>query len=179
MERYNEDARRGGDTDFGKQPKYLRPLDEPPFYAVWVDGTIGAPQRALLRSIPIAAPKYMAMLPMLPMIKACVKLGVTMPPSPTFSLGGLHVDISQRVLLKKDLKPIPGLYAAGRSAAGVASGGYISGLSIADAVFSGRRAARHATLGVADAKAAAGFYTGSLAGRGESEAPEVAHASKL
>jgi hypothetical protein len=32
MERYNEDARRGGDTNFGKQPKYLRPLDKAPFY---------------------------------------------------------------------------------------------------------------------------------------------------
>lgn len=173
MERYNEDARRGGDTDFGKQPKYLRPLDEPPFYAVWVDGTIGAPQRALLRATPIAAPKYMTKFPMLPMIKAAVKLGVTMPPSPTFSLGGLHVDISQQVLHDDDQKPIPGLYAAGRSAAGVASGGYISGLSIADAVFSGRRAARHAMLGVADAKAAEGFYTGSLDGRGATETPAM------
>lgn len=181
MERYNDDARRGGDTNFGKQPKYLRPLDEPPFYAVWVDGTIGAPQRALLRALPIAAPKYMTMFPMLPLIKAAVNLGVTMPPSPTFSLGGLHVDISQRVLNEKDLKPIPGLYAAGRSASGVATGGYVSGLSIADAVFAGRRAARHATLGVADATAAAGFYTGSLAGREMSEVPimETTHASKL
>jgi 3-oxo-5alpha-steroid 4-dehydrogenase len=113
----------------------------------------------------------MTMFPMLPMIKASVKLGVTLPPSPTFSLGGLHVDISQRVLREESLEPIPGLYAAGRSAAGVATGGYVSGLSIADAVFAGRRAARHAMLGVADAKAAAEFYTGSLAAHRESEVP--------
>lgn len=38
---------------------------------------------------------------------------------------------------------IEGLYAAGRSAVGICSNSYISGLSLADAMFSGRRAARH------------------------------------
>ena len=38
-----------------------------------------------------------------------------------------------------------GLYAAGRTAAGC-SRSYVSGLSLADCVFSGRRAARHAAL---------------------------------
>ncbi|MNF12495.1 hypothetical protein D3C80_2140020 [compost metagenome] len=35
---------------------------------------------------------------------------------------------------------IPGLYAAGRTAIGIPSHLYISGLSLADCVFSGRRA---------------------------------------
>ena len=35
---------------------------------------------------------------------------------------------------------IPGLYAAGRAAVGVCSRQYVSGLSLADCVFSGRRA---------------------------------------
>jgi 3-oxo-5alpha-steroid 4-dehydrogenase len=39
---------------------------------------------------------------------------------------------------------VPGLYAAGRSAVGLCSRSYVSGLSIADCVFSGRRAGRHA-----------------------------------
>ena len=39
---------------------------------------------------------------------------------------------------------IKGLYAAGRSAVGVASHSYVSGLSIAGCIFSGRRAGRHA-----------------------------------
>ena len=113
---------------------------------------MGAPQRAVMSSLPVAAPSWMpSWMPLLPVIRASVNLGVTMPPSPTFSLGGLHVDYSQRVLREGSLEPIPGLYAAGRSASGVATGGYVSGLSIADGLFSGRRAGRHATLGVADA----------------------------
>jgi 3-oxo-5alpha-steroid 4-dehydrogenase len=43
---------------------------------------------------------------------------------------------------------IAGLYAAGRTAVGVSSGLYVSGLSIADGVFSGRRAGLHAARGV-------------------------------
>ena len=41
--------------------------------------------------------------------------------------------------------PIKGLYAAGRTAIGLPSKLYVSGLSAADCVFSGRRAARHAS----------------------------------
>ena len=35
---------------------------------------------------------------------------------------------------------VPGLYAAGRAAVGICSNSYVSGLSVADAIFSGRRA---------------------------------------
>ena len=38
------------------------------------------------------------------------------------------------------VRPVAGLYAAGRAACGIASQYYVSGLSLADAVFSGRRA---------------------------------------
>ena len=42
---------------------------------------------------------------------------------------------------------VAGLYAAGRCAAGVASNYYVSGLSLADCLFAGRRAGRHAATG--------------------------------
>ena len=62
----------------------------------------------------------------------------------TLTLGGLRVHESTGAVLTQDDHRIPGLYAAGRTAVGVTSEGYVSGLSIADAVFSGRRAARAA-----------------------------------
>ncbi len=37
-----------------------------------------------------------------------------------------------------------GLYAAGRTAVGLCSRSYVSGLSLADCVFTGRRAGQHA-----------------------------------
>ena len=65
-------------------------------------------------------------------------------PCPALTLGGLVVDQSTgQVLAEKDNQPIGGLYAAGRNAIGVCSENYLSGLSIADCVYSGRRAARN------------------------------------
>jgi len=49
-------------------------------------------------------------------------------------------------VLRPDGSPIDGLYAAGRTAAGLCSRSYVSGLSLADCVFSGRRAGRHAAM---------------------------------
>lgn len=63
-------------------------------------------------------------------------------PAPGLTLGGLRVDERTGSVLTGTGKPIDGLYAAGRSAVGICSVGYISGLSIADCFFSGRRAAR-------------------------------------
>lgn len=40
------------------------------------------------------------------------------------------------------------LYAAGRNAVGMCSNGYVSGLSLADCVFSGKRAGEHAARSV-------------------------------
>ncbi len=64
---------------------------------------------------------------------------------PIISLGGLVVDEESGVVKREDGTLIEGLYAAGRTAVGVTSRGYVSGLSLADAVFSGRRAGRHAS----------------------------------
>ena len=66
-------------------------------------------------------------------------------PAPVLTLGGLVVDHGTGQVLRTDGTPIPGLYAAGRSAVGLCSCSYVSGLSIADCVFSGRRAGRHAS----------------------------------
>lgn len=63
-------------------------------------------------------------------------------PCPTLTLGGLRVNEDTGGVLDDQGQTIPGLYAAGRNAVGVASRQYVSGLSIADCVFSGRRASR-------------------------------------
>jgi 3-oxo-5alpha-steroid 4-dehydrogenase len=65
-------------------------------------------------------------------------------PAPVLTLGGLVVDHGTGQVLRADGTPVAGLYAAGRSAVGLCSRSYVSGLSIADCVFSGRRAGRHA-----------------------------------
>jgi 3-oxo-5alpha-steroid 4-dehydrogenase len=60
------------------------------------------------------------------------------------TLGGLVVAEGTGQVRRPDGTAVPGLYAAGRSAAGLCSRSYVSGLSLADCVFSGRRAGRHA-----------------------------------
>lgn len=69
--------------------------------------------------------------------------------SPTFplavlTLGGLVLNESNGQVLDTAGQPIAGLFAAGRTAIGLPSSRYISGLSLADCVFSGRRAGRAA-----------------------------------
>jgi len=68
-------------------------------------------------------------------------------PCPMITFGGLVVDEKTGLVKRADGSAIRGLYAAGRTAVGVASNSYVSGLSIADCVFSGRRAGRHAASG--------------------------------
>jgi 3-oxo-5alpha-steroid 4-dehydrogenase len=65
-------------------------------------------------------------------------------PAPVLTLGGLVVAPGSGQVLRPDGCPVDGLYAAGRTAAGLCSRSYVSGLSLADCVFSGRRAGRHA-----------------------------------
>ncbi len=65
-------------------------------------------------------------------------------PCPTLTLGGLVVEEESGLVKREDGSTIGGLYAAGRNAVGICSRQYVSGLSIADCVYSGRRAARHA-----------------------------------
>jgi 3-oxo-5alpha-steroid 4-dehydrogenase len=64
-------------------------------------------------------------------------------PAPMLTLGGLVVDEESGQVRRGDGSVVPGLYAAGRNAVGVCSNSYVSGLSLADCVFSGRRAGRH------------------------------------
>ena len=59
---------------------------------------------------------------------------------PAITLGGLRVDEATGGVLNANGTTIPGLYAAGRTAIGVASNRYVSGLSLADCLWSGRRA---------------------------------------
>lgn len=66
------------------------------------------------------------------------------PPVIGMTLGGLRVDENSGLVMNTENKTIPGLYAAGRSAVGICSNSYISGLSLADCVFSGKRAGEHA-----------------------------------
>ncbi len=65
-------------------------------------------------------------------------------PAPGLTLGGLRVDEETGQVLTAGDAPVPGLYAAGRTAVGICSNSYVSGLSLADGVFSGRRAGAHA-----------------------------------
>eukprot|EP01065_Artemidia_motanka_P033148 TRINITY_DN40108_c0_g1_i1.p1 TRINITY_DN40108_c0_g1~~TRINITY_DN40108_c0_g1_i1.p1 ORF type:complete len:608 (+),score=197.28 TRINITY_DN40108_c0_g1_i1:70-1893(+) len=109
MERYNAQAAKGVDEDFGKVRQYLVPLERGPFYAL---------------NMNMKGNKYW--------------------PTPCMTLGGLVVSGSTGLVLRESGAEVGGLYAAGRSAVGVASNYYLSGLSIADAIFSGRRAGGHA-----------------------------------
>ncbi|WP_245645139.1 FAD-binding protein [Pseudonocardia acaciae] len=62
-------------------------------------------------------------------------------PCPMLTLGGLAVAEDTGAVLRADGGgPIPGLHAAGRTAVGLCSRSYVSGLSLADCVFAGRRA---------------------------------------
>jgi 3-oxo-5alpha-steroid 4-dehydrogenase len=61
----------------------------------------------------------------------------------TFTLGGLATTVDGEVLTV-DGEPIAGLYAAGRTTSGIAAGGYVSGISLGDGTFFGRRAGRAA-----------------------------------
>lgn len=61
-------------------------------------------------------------------------------PCPVITLGGLVVNEETGNVKNKEGKDIKGLYAGGRTAIGICCNIYVSGLSIADGIFSGRRA---------------------------------------
>ncbi len=82
-----------------------------------------------------------------PFIAIDVGLAAKLFPCPTLTLGGLVVDEDTGLVRDASGAAIPGLYAAGRSAVGISSHLYVSGLSIADGIFSGRRAGLHAATG--------------------------------
>lgn len=77
---------------------------------------------------------------------ACdISVGNRTFPMGALTLGGLKVNEHSGAVLGPHGLPIPGLYAAGRTAIGIPSHLYVSGLSLADCVFSGRRAGRSLT----------------------------------
>lgn len=63
---------------------------------------------------------------------------------PSISLGGIVVDERTGQALDENSVPIPKLYAAGKNAQGISSHRYVSGISLADCVYSGRIAGRSA-----------------------------------
>jgi 3-oxo-5alpha-steroid 4-dehydrogenase len=65
-------------------------------------------------------------------------------PCPVLTMGGLAVNERTGEVINGAGEVIAGLYAAGRTAVGIPSNLYMSGLSIADGIFAGRRAGRHA-----------------------------------
>lgn len=115
VEAYNRDAGRGRDSRHHKDPRWLRPL-EPPFAAI----DIGA---GFARRDPGAEGG---------------SAGVA-----GFTLGGLRTSVDGEVLDWSGA-PIAGLYAAGRATSGIHGEGYISGTSLGDGTFFGRRAGRRA-----------------------------------
>ena len=76
-----------------------------------------------------------------------VSLAAKLLPCTVLTMGGLVPNEETGRVTRDDGAEIEGLYAAGRTAVGIPSHLYMSGLSIADCVFSGRRAGRHAGAG--------------------------------
>jgi predicted oxidoreductase len=89
------------------------------------------------------APKYLRPLSSPPYSALDLRVGKSIVPG--FTLGGLETLVDGEVVTP-DGRPIPGLFAAGRTTAGLphSASGYASGLSIADGSFFGRRAGRAA-----------------------------------
>ncbi|WP_280254350.1 FAD-dependent oxidoreductase [Nocardia abscessus] len=111
VRRYNEFASDGADPEFGKAARWVRPL-EPPFAAIDVRAGVRPPAQAGDRRGTGAS---------------------------VFTLGGLHTSLDGTVL-DIDGTAIPGLFAAGRAASNLHGEGYISGTSLGDGTFFGRRA---------------------------------------
>lgn len=114
---YNRHAERGEDPYFHKNARWLRPL-KPPFAAL--DPRLGFHNAG----------------------RASAGAG---PGAAGFTLGGLHTTVEGAVLDHSGT-PLPGLFAAGRAASGIHGGGYVSGTSLGDGTFFGRRAGRAAAM---------------------------------
>ncbi|MFI0464271.1 FAD-dependent oxidoreductase [Saccharopolyspora sp. 5N102] len=112
---YNRHAVEGDDPHFHKNPAWLREL-KPPFAAV-------NPALGFNSGDGEAAPPG---------------TGIA-----GFTLGGLHTTVDG-VVLDVSGNPIAGLFAAGRASSGIHGEGYVSGTSLGDGTFFGRRAGRAA-----------------------------------
>lgn len=89
-------------------------------------------------------PKEISALTQAPYYAVNISVGTRLFPMPMLTLGGLRVDEESGLVKNAEGHTIPSLYAAGRSALGICSNVYMSGLAFADCIYSGRRAGRHA-----------------------------------
>jgi 3-oxo-5alpha-steroid 4-dehydrogenase len=104
-----------------------------------------------------------------PFYGICCDLDTIEFPTPCITLGGLVVDGTTARVKREDGGVIRGLYAAGRNAVGVSSHSYVSGLSVADGIFSGRNAGAHAAQFASEARSdptASGVGWAGFAGPG-------------
>lgn len=109
---YNRHAEQGADPYFHKDGRWLRPL-RPPFAAIDVRKGMAPPEYG--------------------------EMADTGGGAEVFTLGGLRTTIDGAVL-DHDGLAIPGLYAAGRATSSMHARGYISGTSLGDGTYFGRRA---------------------------------------
>jgi 3-oxo-5alpha-steroid 4-dehydrogenase len=114
LEVYNAHAARGEDPVCHKAARWLRPL-EGPLAAIDTSAGMGAIDGSGSRSTGAAG----------------------------FTLGGLRTSVDGEVLDTAGV-PIHGLYAAGRASSGIHGQNYISGTSLGDGTYFGRRAGRAA-----------------------------------
>lgn len=91
-------------------------------------------------------PEMRAVLDQAPYYAIDLSIGAPMFPLATITTGGLRVNEADGHVLDSAGNDIPGLFAAGRTAVGIPSSRYMSGTSLADCVFSGRRAGRAAAI---------------------------------
>jgi 3-oxo-5alpha-steroid 4-dehydrogenase len=106
------------------------------------------------------SPEYLDRLEDGPFYAIDISIDSKKYPCPSIPMGGLVVDELGGQVKRADGSFIAGLYAAGRNAIGICSRFYVSGTSIADCVFAGRRAGRSAA---GQAMLSAGETAGSAA----------------
>lgn len=114
VEKHNAAIESAGTDPFGKHDDFRRPVQTAPFTLL----DAGIPAGSTIAKM--------------------------MNPCPMITLGGLVVDEGTGGVKDTEGTVIPGLFAAGRTAVGLCSNSYVSGLSLADCIFSGRRAGTHA-----------------------------------
>jgi 3-oxo-5alpha-steroid 4-dehydrogenase len=85
--------------------------------------------------------KYRRKIELGPFFATAIGASLKLAPIPALTMGGLVVDEDTGEVLSDEGGKISGLYAAGRTAVGICSHYYVSGLSLGDCVWSGLRAA--------------------------------------
>lgn len=85
------------------------------------------------------ADKYVKPLIQAPYYAIDISINNPNLPFPALSFGGLVVNEKTSIVLNNQGQSIDGLYAVGCSAVGICSHSYVSGLSLADCVYSARR----------------------------------------